>query len=388
MRPAIAPVVKAALVAVMAVSVLGATPGDSLAASSPLKAMQLVNGAALHHTFTLAGSTVAKSESLSKPDDITVLGADLFVGFQNGVGPQGEVSTDGNLDSTIVEFTAAGKVVGQWDVVGKADGVTADPALGGVFATVNEDAHSSLYFIKTTGSAAARVATKYAYSEALPHRGGTDAISVDGSQILISASAPGTTGKAAPQATYPAVYSVKLDASTKIAEVTPLFFDEATATNVTVGSSLYNKSQKLALTDPDSNEVVPSTSARFAGDFVLTSQGDKEQIYVSGVGTSSQKLSVLTLTQSVDDTAFPSSSSTRLFATDSTNDKVDVITGTFNTTDALVVVTPCGANGAPSVCPGAGYPANYLATLDLSTGVITKVAVTGAVFTPQGGLAP
>src|ERR1019366_2009702 len=79
------------------------------------------------------------------------------------------------------------------------------------------------------------------------------------------------------------------------------------------------KTQKLDLTDPDSSEIVPSTSARFAGDFVLTSQGDKEQIYVAGANSSAQKLSVLTLSQSVDDTVFPSSSSTRLFATDSSS---------------------------------------------------------------------
>jgi hypothetical protein len=352
-----------------------------------LKVTKLVNGTGLHHTFTPSGSSVAKSEGLSKPDDISVLGADVFVGFQNGVGPQGEASKDGNLDSTIVEISMTGKVVGQWDFVGKADGVTADPALGGVIATVNEDANSSLYFIKTTGSAAGRTVTKYAYSEALPHGGGTDAISIAGGQILLSASAPGTTGKAAPQATYPAVYSVKLDASSKIAKVSPVFYDEATPTNVTVGNTMYKKTQKLALTDPDSSEVVPLTSARFAGDFVLTSQGDKQQIYVSGVGSSSQKLSVLTLSQSVDDTAFPMGSSTRLFATDSTNNSVDAITGTFHNTQALVVATPCGANGSPSVCPGAGFPANYLATLDLNTGVITKVALTGAQFTPQGGLA-
>jgi hypothetical protein len=31
----------------------------------------------------------------------------LFTAFQNGVGSQGEPSTDGNLDSTVVEFNRA-----------------------------------------------------------------------------------------------------------------------------------------------------------------------------------------------------------------------------------------------------------------------------------------
>ncbi len=30
------------------------------------------------------------TEPLTDPDDITLLGNDIFVGFQNGVGPQGQ----------------------------------------------------------------------------------------------------------------------------------------------------------------------------------------------------------------------------------------------------------------------------------------------------------
>ena len=73
------------------------------------------------------------------------LGGKLYVGFQNGVGSQGEPSGSGNLDSTLVEFTPAGTVVKQWDMTGKIDGMGADPATGRVFATVNEDSKSSLY---------------------------------------------------------------------------------------------------------------------------------------------------------------------------------------------------------------------------------------------------
>ena len=32
------------------------------------------------------------TEPLTNPDDITLLGNDIFVGFQNGVGPQGQAS--------------------------------------------------------------------------------------------------------------------------------------------------------------------------------------------------------------------------------------------------------------------------------------------------------
>ena len=76
-----------------------------------------------------------------------MLGHDLFIGIQNGVGSQGEPSKDGNLDSTIVEFTPGGHVIRQWDVTGKCDGLGADPERHLVIATVNEDFNSSIYAI-------------------------------------------------------------------------------------------------------------------------------------------------------------------------------------------------------------------------------------------------
>lgn len=109
--------------------------------------------------------------ALSDPDDTTQLGADLFVGFRNGVGPQGQPSPDGNRDSTIEEMTITGEWVGQWDVVGKADGVTADPALSDVIATVNEDANSDLYTIRPNIKPNVDAVTRYSCSEALPHYG-------------------------------------------------------------------------------------------------------------------------------------------------------------------------------------------------------------------------
>ena len=212
-------------------------PLDSGAQSSrPFTAHVILSGSTLSHTFTPQGGAPA-TEALSDPDDITLLGDYIFVGFQNGVGPQGQPSTDGNLDSTVVELKMNGDPVAQWDVQGKTDGVTADPQTGDVIATVNEDANSSLYTIDPTAPAGAQV-THYNYNEPLPHFGGTDAISIYRGQILISASAPGTTGAAAPQKTYPAVYSAVLDAADNTATVTPLFFDEDSATVVERGQQL------------------------------------------------------------------------------------------------------------------------------------------------------
>ena len=361
----------------------GVSVADS--SSTPtLRATQILKGSSLQHSYTPAGSTTSKSEVLSKPDDITQLGDNLVVGFQNGVGPQGEASTDGNLASTVVQFSQSGDVRGQWDVVGKVDGLTADPALKGVLATVNEDGNSSMYLIRPSDGANA--VTHYTFSAPLVHNGGTDAISILDGKILVSASAPGTTDAPAPSASYPAVYTVQLDAATKTAVATPLFYDEDTATTANRSTKPDGgaKTTQLALTDPDSSSVVPSGASRFARDFMLTSQGDQQQIFVDRANSDHPRLAVLNLSQAVDDTAWPTHRSGKLFATDSTNDAVVVVTGSFDGGQPFVVATPCGANSAPASCPAS--PANYLATLNPKTGNVTAVTVTGASFAPQGGL--
>jgi len=61
----------------------------------------------------------------------------------------------------------------------------------------------------------------------LAHFGGTDAISSWHGLVLISASAPGTGGTAAPQPTYPAVYWATFNGRDRVATLHPLFYDEA-----------------------------------------------------------------------------------------------------------------------------------------------------------------
>jgi hypothetical protein len=352
--------------------------------SAQLTVKQVVFGMKLHHKYIPATGGKPKTEPLTGPDDITNIATTLFVGFQNGVGAQGEPSTDGNTDSTIVEFGLGGQVVKQWDIKGKCDGLTADPQKGVVIATVNEDANSSLYTINPRASSAAAAVQHYTYNKPLPSKGGTDAISVDNGQVLISASAPGTTGKAPPQPTYPAVYRVSLGSSTHVATIAPLFFDEATARIANVGS-MHGKKVRLALTDPDSNEVVPSWAPRFAGQFMLTSQGDKEQIFVKG-GTSSAapKLQVLKLSQSVDDTAWASGAPEILFTSDATADTVDTVTGTFPKNAVITAVTPCDAANAPSTCPAPHFPPNYVGMINPFTGHVSKVALSGPNLQPKG----
>jgi hypothetical protein len=348
---------------------------------APFMVRQIVNGMRLHHTFTPKGGKPA-TEPLADPDDLTNLGNDLFTAFQNGVGSQGEPSANGNLDSTVVEFNPGGHVIRQWDLKGKIDGLTADPARGVVIATVNEDGDSSLYTIGPAAAASTGI-RHYTYNRPVPHNGGTDAITIYRGHIFVSASAPGTTGAPAPQPAYPAAYAVTLGAS-HVATVTPLFGDEARAMVTNIGPG-HGKKVRLALTDPDSNSAVPWHAPRFGGDFMLTSQAGKQQIFAR-FGNGAERLRVLNLSQSVDDTAWVTGDG-RLFATDADADTVDVVTGHFAENSIFVAVTPCDAAGAPATCPAPGFPANYLGVLSSRTGRVTRAPLTGrAQLDPKGML--
>lgn len=358
-----------------------ASPGGAHApgAEASWRVASVLSGARMGHTFVVGGMT--KAAHLSGPDDLTRLGNELFVAFQNGVGPQGQPASDGNTRSTVVGFSGDGRVLGQWDIAGHADGLAADPVSGRVIATVNEDADSSLFVIDPTTDAVQH----YSYDRnPLPHNGGTDSVAIYRGQILISASAPGSPSAAdpsppaAPQAQYPAVYSVTLDPQTSIASVAPVFSDEATAT--AADGPRAGHPVTLGLTDPDSSEVVPGISPRFAGDFVLDSQGDQEQIYVSDPGGPAQKLSVLALDQAVNDTAWATDSHGVLYATNSATDSVDAVTGGFVPGTVLVAATPCDANTAPSDCSAS----NFLGRLDMATGHVAPSPVAGSLA--PGGL--
>lgn len=358
----------AAVVPVAALAaVIGVSHATAATAGSRLSVRVLVKGADLHHKYRVNG--VTKTEPLTHPDDLSSFGGDIFAGFQNGVGPQGEASSDGNTDSTVVEFASSGKEIRQWDVTGKDDGNTVDPLAGQLIVTVNEDAHSSLYAI---GIRSGQV-THYAYSEPLPSRGGTDSIAVYHGTLYVSASAPGTTGKPAPQPSYPAVFAVTLNPKNKVATVHAVFSDEATA--LALNGKNAGKPVRLGLTDPDSSTVVPSGAGKLGGDFALDSQGDKELIF-----DHAGHLSVLSLSQAVDDTAWISGGRAgRLYSADANADTVDVITGALHPGTAYSAVTPCDAADAPSVCPSPGFPANYLGALNTVTGQLTAVPLNGKI---------
>jgi hypothetical protein len=350
-----------------------ASSSASASASAPacpsLCVKEVVLAETIKHTFQRNGTGASESGRLSQPDDIAALGGNIYVGFQNGVGAQGEPAPSGNLDSTLLEITPTGSVVHQWDLLGKIDGMGADTAGNQIIVTVNEDSKSSLYTVS------GGTVTHYTFSpSSLPHMGGTDGVLVYNGKILIVASAPGTSGKA--PASAPAVYVVTLNAGSMTATVAPFFADNAKATAANGSSS--GKQVTLALTDPDSIEAVPSSSSAFAGDVMLNSQGDEELIFSGGSG-----LQVLKISNSVDDTAWATSASGTLWVTDSSADTIDAVTGTFTAGTAYTAVAPCNANSAPSVCPATGFGNNFLGTIDLTTGTISPVTVIGPLI-PKG----
>ncbi|HET9691827.1 MAG TPA: hypothetical protein VFP61_11795 [Acidimicrobiales bacterium] len=329
--------------------------------------------------FTAEGATTGLGKPLTKPDDIVRLGDRLFVAFQNGVGSTGGPANNGGTQSSLVELTPDGQQVGQWDLTGKIDGLGVDPAMNAVVATVDEDGNSSLYTVAPQRGSSA--VTHYCYNaNPLPHGGGTDSIAYYGGRLVISASAPDPS-----PADVPAVYAATLEPgvapttcpagsapATGTAVLTNGFSDTAAATPANAGAP-----SRLALTDPDSSTVVPGSAPRFGGEFMLDSQGDDQQVYTTDpIGGSS--LSVLQLSQSVNDTAFVTSRGA-LYVTDPSADAVDRVTGPFRVGQAFVAATPCSDNSAPSTCT----TANYLGTLDLSSGAVTSV---GAALAPQGML--
>jgi len=108
-------------------------------------------------------STFASGGSLTKPDDVTLLGGNVYVTYQNGVGSKGEPSPTGTTASTVVEYSPAGARLASWSLTGKCDGLSADTADNRLVATVNEDGNSSLFVIHPGSATPAH----YTYSPAL-----------------------------------------------------------------------------------------------------------------------------------------------------------------------------------------------------------------------------
>ncbi len=334
-----------------------------IAATAALTATTLPAAAAPRVTstaFTVRSFAAVGSEN--GPDDITRLGDSIYVSFQNGVGPLGEAAPSGATASTIQEYSLTGAPGRSWSVTGKVDGLTADPEHHRLLLTANEDGNSSFLTLDPRSSTAKR----YTYA-GLTHGGGTDAISVDGESIIVSASNPSVP-------TGPAAYRVTLTGTT--AALTPVLADNAVATSANAATA--GQRVQLALTDPDSNAIVPRSSSRFGGSFMLDSQGDQQLIFLRAGDDSHRKntaqpqpqAQVLSLSHPVDDTAFATASRRTLWVTDPTHNTVDEISGPFASGEAVSTVTP---DSGPT----------SLARLNLNDGTLAPIPGLETV-TPKG----
>jgi len=280
---------------------------------------------------------------LSAPDSIAVLRDHVFVGYGDGHAPDG---SDG-LSSQIVDFKMDGSVAYTYTVVGHNDGLKVDPSTHLLWALQNEDANANLVIINPE----THQQKLYTFGPTL-HGGGYDDLVFRGCKVYVSASNPANNPN-----TGPAIVSIRLSGST--VDIEPVLAGEASAIDIPTDSTV-----QLNLQDPDSMTLDP------LGNIVLDSQGDQQLIIVSNPGDSTQRvlrlpLSYLTpsgpMAVETDDTAFVTSSEGFLLFADKG----------LNTVFTL---------GKKAFSPGTAYTAAdggpFVATLDLTTGVITPI-VTG-----------
>jgi hypothetical protein len=315
-------------------------------------------------------------------DDITMLDGLLYVTFQNGAGadgsPAGSRSTIGALDPATRHWTAT------WSVLGRCDGLTADPTHHRLLASVNEDSSSSLFVI-TPGNP---TPVPYTYSPDPEQKGtdgssngGTDAISVspDGT-IYIAHSNP--DGSLPPPNNTAAVYTMTLSGTT--AKLTPLFGinDSATVINHAAGSPA---TASLGLTDPDSNRYLPNLNG---GTLIQDSQADSKLVLAGPHGAPLRQLNLTNapsthspsgVTPQLDDIVEVTGPGV-LYVVDQAGFDVFAINMTAADAGKVFVSQP-----NPSLGDKANVPA--LGVVNVSTGVVTQVDVSfgnpkGLLFVP------
>jgi len=314
------------------------------------------------------------TKSVTSQDDITAMNGNIFIGNQNGVGSDGAAASTGATQSTIQEYDHKGNLITSWKITGKCDGLAADVANNRLIATVNEDGNSSMYIItpsKSKQEQIQKITFKAAPGQILP-AGGTDSITFQKGNIYISASAPKADSKG--NFTTAALFQAVINTD-NTATLTPVIMDNATAKDATPGAAVGAKVD-LNMSDPDSNNIVPVESPKYGGQVVLVDQGDSKLIFTSKIGTANQISTCLPIGNQIDDIAWATSTKGTLYVTDSSDNKVYEITGKFTKGTAFV--------SAPNDSGVGGF----VGTIDLTTGLITPVAIGmksphGLLFVPQ-----
>lgn len=351
------------LLAAAAVSTVIAVPLVASSASAGGAAPSLPS---ISPTAFAAGGT-----GQTLPDDVTSMGGDIFVTFQNGVPTTGAAST-GPQDSTIVEFDHAGHEVTTWSLKGRCDGLTADPAHHRILATVNEDLNSYFAVIRPGDPAPKTYTYSPSPAEGAGPNGGTDSITLgpDGTIYVAHSNPDPSAGNTA------ALYTVDLDGST--AQLARVFGVADPATDAVSGQPV-----TLALTDPDSNRYIPKHDPVFGGSILQDSQGDGQIIIVTHPGTKHQALLRLVLSNAenstqptIDDMVEVTGPGT-LYVVDQGADTISAIDTTGFAPGTIVIAQPLDSGNA-----------GQLGILDPATGVITHFSATfnspkGLLFVPS-----
>jgi hypothetical protein len=236
----------------------------------------------------------------------TIPVGDLFVGCSNGVLSNGRGGPPNRKadTSTMLEYTTAGKYVKRWSVANQIAGMAGEPLHRRILMPLDSAANSQLVFVdpNIVGSFAE---IQYAYSpspqsasaaKSLHTGGGTQSVVVDSKDdIFVTASHPTRRGATAsfkvvltpPNGPPPAKGTAALS---------PTFSDDATAANGNTGKGRV----KLALRQIDANAIVPTSSRRYGGDYVVDDQATRQLVFSSKV-TAGQGLTVLKTTLGLRD---------------------------------------------------------------------------------------
>jgi hypothetical protein len=365
-------------------------------ASAPLIALAVAQAPAVHagaagpSTLPSATFVPAPPGTDTGPDDITMMASPgvnsghpvIWTAFQNGIGTRGEPGPNGDQSTVAGYDPTTGNLVETIPVTGKVDGLTANPALGQLMATVNEDGNSAFNLVNPQNGGSVTTYT-YSPSPEVSGNGGTDSIAIQGGQIIVSHSNPNDT-------TQPTAFTVTLNTTgtSHTANLTPLFFNNSAATDAVSGAPV-----TLALTDPDTNYVMPSVSPRFGTQLATISQADGQIIFSTNTASSTPA-----------GTTPPPPQLTSLHVTDNKSGNVPPIDGlAVATADAGTLYVVDGGSNQIKALNTSGWPAGtvfvsepsdnsnpLVGTLNLSTGVITPLANTftspkGLLFVPAQG---
>ncbi len=323
-----------------------------------------------------AAGNGSASPAQSNPDDIAALGGDLYVTYQDGVAADGSPSSTGVFQSTVVEYSPTGAVVASWLLLGRCDGLGADAKHNRILASVNEDNNSSLYSITPGNPTPFHYSydpnpSQIASNETSPN-GGTDSISVSPDGTIYIAHSNPDPGFPSTAATYTA------DLNGTTAFLKTVFRVDSKAVDVVTHQRV-----QLALTDPDSNRLIPAGAPVLPGAFLQDSQGDGQVIIVQPSGRLERLVlknaETPTLQPTIDDIAEVTGRGT-LYVVDQGADDVETIDTSGFVPGTVVVAQPSDNTTSP---PTVGQ----LGVLNPKTGVITHFPNTfnspkGLVFVP------